>query len=122
MVDKTDAVTLVLEFPRNRKDSPAAVLALIFVSWRANSRRDGHAEGRTPHPHRCNHGVGRRVDHRNGVGIFTLIYVGAGSVRGDRHPNGPEKTYRGNHGVARRVDYRNGVGGIVRIGYIGAGS
>ena len=32
-IDKTHAVTLVLEFPRNCEDSPAAVLALIFVGW-----------------------------------------------------------------------------------------
>jgi hypothetical protein len=33
-VDQADAVTLVLEFPRNREDSPAALLALIFVGWK----------------------------------------------------------------------------------------
>jgi len=38
MVDKTDAVTLVLEFPGNRKASPAAFLALIFVAGWAKSR------------------------------------------------------------------------------------
>jgi hypothetical protein len=48
MVDKTNAVTLVLEFPRGGKDSPAALLALIFVGWRANSWGDGHTERTTP--------------------------------------------------------------------------
>src|ERR1700747_3660688 len=79
-VDKTDAVTLVLEFPRNRKDSPAALLALTFVGWRANSWGDGHPVG--GNPSRCcgNHGVGCRVDHRDGVGAF-IRHIGAGPIR-----------------------------------------
>src|SRR2546429_876 len=48
VVDKTDAVTLVLEFPGNRKVSPAAFLALIFVAGWANSRRDGLSLVKTP--------------------------------------------------------------------------
>ena len=54
-VDQADAVALVLEFPRNREDSPAALLALIFVGCRANSRRH--------RPYRVNPGVARRIDH-----------------------------------------------------------
>ncbi len=67
MVDKTDAVTLVLKFPRNRKDLPGALLAMTFVGWRANSRGDGHPDG-TTNRYCSNHGIARRIDHRNRVG------------------------------------------------------
>jgi len=47
-VDKTDTVTLVLEFSRNRKDSPAVIFALIFLCWGANSWANGYSVGADP--------------------------------------------------------------------------
>ena len=47
-VDKTDTVTLVLEFSRNRKDSPTAIFALIFLCWGADSRANGYSVGADP--------------------------------------------------------------------------
>jgi hypothetical protein len=85
--DKAHAITLVLEFLRDGEDFPAALLALILVGWGANSRRDGHPSGEEPNPYRDNHGVGRRVDHRDGVG-YEIGHVGSGSVRRDRYPRG----------------------------------
>src|SRR5947209_15401530 len=118
VVDTTDAVTLVLEFPANRKVSPAAFLALIFVAGWANSRGDGHPVGTTSKRYCSNHGVARRIDHRHGVGVL-IRHVRAGSVRSDGHPEGDTPNrYRGSHCVARRVDHRNRVGSTIR--YIGA--
>src|SRR6266403_5475557 len=87
MVDKTDAVTLVLESPGNRKASPAAFLALIFVAGWANSRGDGHPVGTASNPYCSNHGIARCIDHRHGVGVL-IHHVRAGSVRLNSHPIG----------------------------------
>src|SRR6266436_64229 len=103
VVDKTDAVTLVLEFTGNRKASPATFLALIFVAWWAKSRGDGHAVGTTSDRYCSNHAIARRIDHQHGVGVL-IRHVRAGSVRPNRHPErDTPNRYRGSHCVARRV-------------------
>ncbi len=118
-LDKADAVTLVLEFPRNREASPAALLALIFVGWRANSRGHCHSKRGPPNPYRVNHGVTRRIDHGDGTSAATRHVRAA--VRGDRdHQRGRSQLLCGNHRVARRVDYRDG--GAEHIRHIGADS
>jgi len=66
-IDKTYAVTLVLEFLGDGKDFPAIILALVFIGWRPNSRGDGHPNRFNPNRYHGNHGVGRRVDYRDGV-------------------------------------------------------
>jgi|SRR5579862_3119387 len=44
-IDKTHAVTLVLEFLWDGKDFPAIILALVFIGRRPNSRGDGYLSG-----------------------------------------------------------------------------
>ena len=83
-VYKTHTITLVREFPGDVKGFPAALLALIPVGWRANSRGDGHPLGALPTPT-----VATTVllpvsitetEPRPGI-----RKVGAGSVRCDGH-------------------------------------
>jgi hypothetical protein len=44
-VDEAHAVALVLKFPRDGKDFPAVILALIFVGWRSNAKAELADEG-----------------------------------------------------------------------------
>jgi hypothetical protein len=48
-VDKTHALTLVLESSRETKGSPPPALALVFGRWRTDARSDSHADGGGSH-------------------------------------------------------------------------
>ena len=88
-VDKAHTITLVLEFPRDGEGFPAAVLALVLVGRRANSRGDSDPDGKTSDPNDSNHGIkgsigGVRVDHRESVRLTS--HISPGSIRSDSYP------------------------------------
>lgn len=76
-------------------------------------RSDGHTRGSKPHRYRGHHGVGPRIDYRNGAG--TNIRDIGEAPGSDRHPFGvTPNRHRGHHGVAGRVSDRDALGATIR--------
>src|ERR1700686_3760066 len=100
MLDIADALSLILERSGRRTKLPiVTMLALLFTLRSLWRRRDGYAQRIYANGNGRNHGVGRGVDDRDGVGDL-IGHVGLGSVRRDRYPTTTYANSNGsNHGV-----------------------
>src|SRR5437773_7177151 len=121
MLDVADALPLILERSDRRTELQIpTMLALLCARRSLWRRRDGYPQRIYANGNGRNHGVGRGVDDRDGVGDL-IGHVGSGSVRRDRYPTTTYANRNGrNHGIARGVDDRDADREATRQGDRGA--
>src|SRR5438094_7524613 len=86
MLDIADALPLILERSGRRTELQIpTMLALLFALRSLWRRRDGYPKRTSPNRNGLNHGVGRGVDDRDGVGGY-YGHVGSGPIPRDGYP------------------------------------